>query len=131
MINEIKRILIVFIFFMGAAHAATANKVDATKALKSALDSWVFGDSLAIFKEKHPDIEFLDLKDILRENILLRYEIVGTRQQSCEYDNKNYNHQGFEFSTIMSFSGRNGKEIKQRHIYSVCNRGGWVVFGEK
>ena len=122
---------IVFSFFLAfeLAHAAEPTEQDSLKILKASLDSWVFGDSPEKFAAEHPILVAYDAVDFLRRSVLLRYDIVASRNK-CG-DNKKECIR-FEHSVVLTFTSKGGQEIKKSSVYSVSKIGDkWVIRGSE
>lgn len=98
------------------------TEADSRAQLKTALDSWVFGDSLARFESAHPDIHFGDL-DRVQDLVLMRYEFGPSRPFGIGC---------FEFSVTMIFQSEAGTEIRKSARYTVMppgDDGKWTILG--
>lgn len=100
----------------------TITEADSRGKLKTTLDSWVFGDSLAKFESNHPDIHFGDL-DRVQSLVLMRYEIGASRPFGVGC---------FDFAVTMSFQSEAGTEIRRSAKYTVMppgDDGKWTILG--
>ncbi len=93
--------------------------------LKTTLDSWVFGESIEKFREKHPDVEFAAV--VRPGNSLVRYEILaeqpGTPTERFEVD--------FEFVVTLTLQPKFSNEVsKENHKCAVRRERGkttWII----
>jgi uncharacterized protein YbaR (Trm112 family) len=85
--------------------------------LKSALDSWSFGDTEADFKQQHPGTIFFDEHFTLSTK-LVRYEIRSSRTVG----------KLVEFAVTLVLQGSGGREVTESRVY-VANRlpTGWRI----
>ena len=93
------------------AAASTPNKEDVAKEkLKTALDAWVFGDSVEKFAKDHPEYSGPPpIHDWMSKKVLMRYEI-----GACRFENSCY-----KFVVTHVFQSEGGTEIKESVIYWV------------
>lgn len=106
-------------------------EADTLAMLKMALDSWVFGDSLDKWKADHPDVTFNDIPCILRDKVLLRYE-VGAARAKEDVSQKGHKLGGTEYAVALVFSSRAGTELKESRVYQVFrvkDTNSWTVTG--
>jgi hypothetical protein len=103
------------------AGLAAVTEADAKSKLKTALDSWVFGDPLTRFESQHPGIHFGDL-DRVQNLVLMRYEIGPSRPFGIGC---------YEFSVTLVFQSQAGTEIRRSAKYSVMpdESGKWLITG--
>lgn len=109
---------------------------EARSKLKFCLDSWVFGDSDETFKQAHKGIAFFDFGYVIRDVVLLRYEIGISRPTSEMALDGKTKLEGYDFVVTLVLSAKNGSELKQGRRYSVRylqrgDQGIWHVQGYK
>jgi len=102
----------------GSPSGARGTEAEARAAVKTALDSWAFGDSEAQFKKAHPNIHFLDFNRITKK--LGRHEI-GTGRQVGN---------SFEFLVTLTYQEESGEATRSGNYTVVKNaEGEWEIYG--
>jgi len=102
----------------GSPSGARGTEAEARAAVKSALDSWAFGDSEAQFEKAHPGIKFLDYSRITRK--LARHSIGTARRDG----------NSFEFLVTLTYQEEPG-EVTRSGTYTVVKNaeGEWEIYG--
>ena len=113
---------------------ASTSKLDiGTGHIRTCLDSWEFGDDDKTFEADHPLLEFSVLDDIMRRQILTKYELGSHRPYAVDLEVGKAT--GFEFSAKLYFSTNGGTEAlvpyKVRVFPIPTTDGEWAVVAEK
>jgi hypothetical protein len=102
------------------------TKEGATAALKTCLDSWIFGDSPTAFSQKNPSLIFNTKIELRTEYPTLhKYEIISSRRKSAEGDIM----LEYQFAVSHTFISESGNELKTSLQYTVSSTDGikWSV----
>jgi hypothetical protein len=100
----------------GSTNPSRLDQATSKEKLKIALDSWIFGDEPAGFREKHPDVTFLNTGYDLTPPVLQKYEIGEGRRRE---DTTGGGVQGYEFPVVLTLEGQGGSSVTKREVYSV------------
>lgn len=92
------------------------TEAEARAVLKSALDSWAFGDTLENFEKDHPGVSFFDTNWITKKR-LGRYEIGNVRKDGIT----------FEFLVTLTFREDAGDVTKSGDYHVTKDADGWVI----
>jgi hypothetical protein len=92
------------------------TEAEARAVLKSALDSWAFGDTLEKFEKNHPGISFFDTNWITKKR-LGRYEIGNVRKDGIT----------FEFLVTFTFREETGDVTKGGDYHVTKDADGWMI----
>lgn len=102
------------------AHSAngksSGSEGEARSVLKSALDSWAFGDPIEKFEKGHPGVQFFDTNWITKKR-LGRYEIGSVRKDGMT----------FEFIVTLTFREDSGDVTKSGDYHVTKDAEGWVI----
>lgn len=98
----------------------------AKEKLKTALDSWSFGDDPSKFRDDHPDVTLLNTGYDITIPVLMKYEINEGRRRE---DPSGAGVLGFEFPVVLTLEGRDGTPVVKREVYLVRTRDNkkWTV----
>lgn len=106
--------------------AVVFDQATAKEKLKTALDSWSFGDDPSKFRDDHPDVSFLNTGYNIIPPVLMKYEINEGRRRD---DPTGSGVLGYEFPVILTLQNENGTPVVKREVYSVRTRDNrkWAV----
>lgn len=94
----------------------SGTEAEARAVLKSALDSWAFGDTSEKFEKDHPGIQIFDTSWITKTR-LGRYEIGNVRKVDIT----------FEFLVTLTFREDAGDVTKSGDYHVTKDAQGWVI----
>ena len=94
------------------------TEVEARAVLKTALDSWVFGDTLEMFEKHHPGISFFDTSRITKK-MIGRYDIGTVRKEG----------RTFEFLVTLTFKEESGDVNRSGSYLVLKDAEGWSITG--
>lgn len=92
------------------------TEAEARAVLKSALDSWSFGDTLEKFEKDHPGISFFDTNWITKKR-LGRYDIGNVRKDGIT----------FEFLVTLTLREDAGDVTKGCDYHVTKDADGWMI----
>lgn len=104
------------------------SEAEAREILKTALDSWRFGDSIEKLERNHPQVAIRIIhfpRHFFTEfgATLLKYEITGGRKIDLKKSHLEANAYRFEFTVILTGTTERGAELKNERLYRVFR--GW------